>query len=138
MSVVPKSASEKAFQEKFVRKMEEYRWQAPDYLDGNKGRVTVDDLILNWRKELNRLNADQLEGVPLTDNEFGQVMAKVSQIANSFEAAKLLAMEEGKGKIDGIHRDPDPRITREQITLTVFKKAQVAGEILVTKSPGKW
>jgi type I restriction enzyme R subunit len=127
MSVVPKSASEKAFQEKFVRKMEEYRWQAPDYLDGNKGRVTVDDLILNWRKELNRLNADQLEGVPLTDNEFGQVMAKVSQIANSFEAAKLLAMEEGKGKIDGIHRDPDPRITREQITLTVFKKAQVAG-----------
>ncbi len=86
MSVVPKSASEKAFQEKFVRKMEEYQWQAPDYLDGNKGKVTVDDLILNWRKELNRLNSDQLEGVPLTDNEFDQVMAKVNQIANSFEA----------------------------------------------------
>jgi type I restriction enzyme R subunit len=127
MSVVPKSASEKAFQEKFVRKMEEYRWQAPDYLDGNKGIVTVEDLISNWRKELNRLNSDQLEGVPLTDNEFEQVMAKVNQIGNSFEAAKLLAMEEGKGKIDGIYRDSDPRITREQITLTVFKKAQVAG-----------
>lgn len=127
MSIAPKSASEKAFQEKFVRKMEEYRWQAPDYLDGNKGQVTIDDLIINWRKELNRLNSDQLEGIALTDNEFEQVMAKVSQIANSFEAAKLLAMEEGKGKIDGIYRDPDPRITREQITLTVFKKAQVGG-----------
>ncbi len=50
-------------------------------------------------------------------------MAKVNQIGNSFEAAKLLAMEEGKGKIDGIYRDSDPRITREQITLTVFKKS---------------
>ena len=127
MSVVPKSASEKAFQEKFVRKMEEYRWQAPDYLDGNKGRVTVDDLILNWRKELNRLNADQLKST-LTDNEFGQVMAKVSQIANSFEAAKLLAMEEGKGKIDGIHRDPDPVLPENKLPSQYLKSTSGRGD----------
>src|SRR5690606_18896273 len=29
--------------------------------------------------------------------------------------------------IDGIYRDPNPRLTREQITLTIFKKAQVSG-----------
>ena len=63
-----------------------------------------------------------LEGVALTDNEFQQVMAKVGQIDNSFEAAKILAMEGSMGKIDGIYRDDNPKITRKQITLTIFKK----------------
>lgn len=122
-----KDSSEKNFQERFVQGLVKYKWSAPEHLDGNLKKVTVDDLIENWRRELNRLNADQLEGVPLTDNEFKQVMGKVSQINNSFEAAKLLAIEESKGKIDGIYRDPNPRVTREQITLTIFKKAQVSG-----------
>src|SRR5690625_2660221 len=73
------------------------------------------------------MNADVLEGVLLTDNEFSQVMAKVSQIDNSYEAAKILAMEQSTGKIDGIYRDNHPDVTREQITLTIFKKAQVRG-----------
>lgn len=122
-----KSVAEKNFQERFVRELEKYRWQAPDSLDGNKRKVTVDDLIDHWREELNRINADQLEGVPLTDGEFDQVMAKVKNIDNSFEAAKLLAMEGSTGKIDGILRDPSPKITREQVTLTIFKKAEVSG-----------
>src|SRR5690625_2293560 len=122
-----KNASERRFQEKFVRKLQKYRWQAPDFLDGNKQRVTVQDLVNHWREELNRINADVLDGVPLTDNEFDQVMAKVSQINNSYEAAKILAMEQSTGKIDGIYRDPHPDVTREQITLTIFRKAQVRG-----------
>jgi type I restriction enzyme R subunit len=68
-----------------------------------------------------------LEGVELTDNEFAQVMAKVSQIDNSFEASKILAMEGSTGKIDGIYRDDNPKVTRKQITLTIFKKAEVRG-----------
>lgn len=122
-----KSVSEKNFQERFVRELEKYKWQAPDELDGNKKKLTVDDLIDHWRGELNRINADQLEGVPLTDAEFAQVLAKVKNIDNSFEAAKLLAMEGSVGKIDGIFRDQDPRVTRSQITLTIFKKAEVSG-----------
>lgn len=69
------------------------------FLDGNKQKVTVNDLINHWREELNRLNADQLEGIPLTDGEFSQVMTKVRKINNSYEAAKLLAIEDGKGKL---------------------------------------
>ena len=79
-----KDRKEKTFQESFVKEMEKYRWEAPDFLDGNKHKVTVDDLIEHWRKELNRINADQLEGVPLTDNEFRQVMEKVNKISNSY------------------------------------------------------
>lgn len=127
MSKAPKSAAEKTFQENFVKELQKYKWEAPDFLDGNQQKVTVADLIQHWRKELNRINADQLEGVELTDNEFKQVMAKVSQISNSYEAAKLLAIEESKGKIDGIYRDDNPSITRTQITLTIFKKAEVRG-----------
>lgn len=122
-----KTSSEQAFQDRFVRELEKYKWKAPDHLDGNKQRVTVNHLVENWRHELNRMNVDQLEGVPLSDAEFEQVMAKVKQIDNSFEAAKLLAMEGSTGKIDGIYRDDHPGITRQQITLTIFKKSQVHG-----------
>lgn len=127
MSIAPKNAAEKTFQENFVKELEKYKWKAPDFLNGNNQKVTVDDLITHWRSELNRINADQLEGVELTDNEFKQVMAKVNRISNSYEAAKLLAIEESKGKIDGIYRDDNPKITRKQITLTIFKKAEVRG-----------
>lgn len=122
-----KTSTERNFQERFVRELEKYKWVAPDYLDGNKQKVTVDDLINHWRSELNRINADRLEGVELTDGEFAQVMSKISQIDNSFEAAKVLAMEGSTGKIDGIYRDDNPKITRKQITLTIFKKAEVRG-----------
>lgn len=122
-----KTSSERAFQDRFVHELEKYKWKAPDHLNGNKQRVMVNHLIENWRYELNRLNVDQLEGVPLSDAEFEQVMAKVKQIDNSFEAAKLLAMEGSTGKIDGIYRDDHPGITRQQITLTIFKKSQVRG-----------
>ncbi|MDR0899415.1 MAG: HsdR family type I site-specific deoxyribonuclease [Lactobacillaceae bacterium] len=128
MSDVNKDASEKVFQENFVQELKKYKWDAPDELNGNKQKVTVADLINHWRHELNRINVDQLEGVELTDNEFKQVLAKVSQISNSYEAAKLLAIEESKGKIDGIFRDDRlPGVTRQQITLTIFKKAEVSG-----------
>lgn len=127
MSNAPKNATERVFQQNFVEELSKYKWETPDYLDGNKQKVTVEDLIHNWRQELNRLNADQLEGVPLTDMEFSQVMSKINQIANSYEAAKLLAMEGSIGKIDGIYRDANPNISRKQITLTIFKKAQVSG-----------
>ncbi|QAA23207.1 type I restriction endonuclease subunit R [Sporolactobacillus terrae] len=127
MSHAPKSAAERTFQENFVKELQKYKWEASDYLDGNKQKVTVADLVTHWRSELNRMNADQLEGVALTDNEFKQVMAKVNQINNSYEAAKILAIEESKGKIDGIYRDDNPNITRKQITLTIFKKAEVRG-----------
>src|SRR5699024_3158021 len=122
-----KSVAEKTFQDNFVKQLQKYKWKAPTFLDGNKQKVTVQNLVQHWREELNRMNADVLEGVPLTDNEFAQVKAKVSQIDNSYEAAKLLAMEQSTGKIDGIYRDSHPDITREQITLTIFKKAQVRG-----------
>lgn len=133
MSSEKKDHLEKAFQEKVVQELQKYKWEAPEELNGNTHLVTVQDLVNNWRKELNRLNVDQLENVPLTDNEFAQVMQKVNQIKNSYEAAKILAMEDSKGKIDGIYRDPNPDVTRKQITLTIFKKLKLLAETLLIR-----
>lgn len=127
MSNTPKSASERSYQERFVKELQKFKWDAVEELNGNTHQVTVQTLIDHWRSELNRLNTDELEGIPLTDNEFKQVMSKVNSIQNSYEAAKILAMEASKGKIDGIFRDPNPNITRKQITLTIFKKAEIRG-----------
>lgn len=127
MSNAPKNATEKAFQENLVNELQKYSWSAPDELNGNLHKVTVETLIENWRSELNRINKNVLEGVPLTDNEFSQVLSRVNQINNSYEAAKILAAENGKGKIDGIWRDDNPEVTKKQITLTIYRKAQVLG-----------
>ena len=51
MSNAPKNASEKAFQENFVRYLEKYKWTAPHFLNGNIKKVTVNDLIDNWRRK---------------------------------------------------------------------------------------
>ncbi len=127
MSSHDKTSAEKNFQERFVKDLTKYKWIAPDHLNGNKQKVTVDDLIINWRGELDRINACQLEGVALTDDEFKQVLTKVNQISNSFEASKILSMESSIGKIDGIYRDDNPKVIRKQVTLTIFKKAEVRG-----------
>lgn len=82
MSNTPKSASEKAFQENFVRELEKYSWEAPDELDGNKHKVTVEDLILNWRKELNRLNAEILEGL---DSEILALNTEITSLISNLE-----------------------------------------------------
>ncbi len=129
MSNEKKNASEKAYQENFVKELTKYRWEAPDNLNGNIHKVTVNTLIDNWRCELNRINADELEGVELTDNEFNSVLTKVNSLSNSFEASKLLAAENSKGKIDGIYRDDNPLVTKKQITLTIFSKPSVGGGI---------
>lgn len=70
MSNAPKNAQERVFQDNFVKELIKYKWESPDSLNGNIKKVTVKDLINNWRTELNRINADQLEGVPLSDAEF--------------------------------------------------------------------
>src|SRR5699024_12232127 len=124
-------------QNSFVQELQKYKWLAPAFLDSNKQKVTVKDLVQHWREELNRINADVLESVPLTVNEFAQVMEKVSQIDNSYEADKMLAMEQSTGKIDGIYRDTNPDVTREQITLTIFKKTPVRGGDFTYKIAGE-
>lgn len=101
-------------------------WSSPELLDGTKQKVTYQTLIDNWRHILNQQNIKELEGVNLTDEEFGQVMTRVNGLSNSYEAAALLAQENAVGKIDGIIRNANG-VTRKNVTLKIFHKAQVNG-----------
>ena len=128
-----KNLAEEAFQEATVRgltgKYDNVKsWIAPDFLDGTKHKVTYQTLIDNWRHILNQQNTKELEGHDLTDAEFQQVLSKVNTLENSYQAAKLLASENGVGKIDGIIRDNNlAGVTHDSITLRIFEKAKVNG-----------
>lgn len=128
-----KNLAEEAFQEATVRgltgKYDNVKsWTAPDFLDGTKHKVTYQTLIDNWRHILNQQNTKELERHDLTDAEFQQVLSKVNTLENSYQAVKLLASENGVGKIDGIIRDNNlAGVTHDSITLRIFEKAKVNG-----------
>lgn len=63
-----------------------------------------------------------MQGYPLTDTEFNQVKRAI-EVRTPYEAAKLLAAENGIGKVE-VERD-DAKLGT--VTLELFWKADVAG-----------
>ena len=84
--------------------------------------ATPDQLWANFRDKLNNNNYAKLQGHPLTDTEFNQVKRAI-EVPTPYEAAKLLAAENGIGKVEG-ERD-DAKLGT--VTLKLFWKADVAG-----------
>ena len=84
--------------------------------------ATPDQLWANFRDKLNNNNYAKLQGHPLTDTEFNQVKRAI-EVRTPYEAAKLLAAENGIGKVE-VERD-DARLGT--VTLELFWKADVAG-----------
>ena len=65
--------------------------------------TTPDQLWANFRDKLNNNNYAKLQGYPLTDTEFNQVKRAI-EVRTPYEAAKLLATENGIGKVE-VERD---------------------------------
>ena len=65
--------------------------------------TTPDQLWANFRDKLNNNNYAKLQGYPLTDTEFNQVKRAI-EVRTPYEAAKLLAAENGIGKVK-VERD---------------------------------
>uniref|UniRef100_UPI0022E185F6 type I restriction endonuclease subunit R, EcoR124 family n=2 Tax=Levilactobacillus brevis TaxID=1580 RepID=UPI0022E185F6 len=84
--------------------------------------ATPDQLWANFRDKLNNNNYAKLQGYPLTDTEFNQVKRAI-EVRTPYEAAKLLAAENGIGKVE-VERD-DAKLGT--VTLELFWKADVAG-----------
>lgn len=61
--------------------------------------ATPDQLWANFRDKLNNNNYAKLQGHPLTDTEFNQVKRAI-EVRTPYEAAKLLAAENGIGKVE--------------------------------------
>ena len=84
--------------------------------------ATPNQLWANFRDKLNNNNYAKLQGHPLTDTEFNQIKRAI-EVPTPYEAAKLLAAENGIGKVEG-ERD-DAKLGT--VTLKLFWKADVAG-----------
>ncbi|MCV3295975.1 MAG: type I restriction endonuclease [Oenococcus sp.] len=84
--------------------------------------ATPEQLWANLREKINNNNYAVLQGQPLTDQEFGRVQRAI-EVQTPYEAAQLLAAENGIGKIV-IERD-DAQL--DKVTLELFWKADVAG-----------
>lgn len=84
--------------------------------------TTPDQLWANFRDKLNNNNYAKLQGYPLTDTEFNQVKRAI-EVRTPYEAAKLLATENGIGKVE-VERD-DAKLGT--VTLELFWKVDVAG-----------
>lgn len=84
--------------------------------------ATPEMLWNNLRDKINNNNYAKLQGLKLTDNEFNQVKRAI-EVRSPFDGAKLLAAENGVGKVE-IQRD-DAKLGI--VTLELFWKADVAG-----------
>lgn len=84
--------------------------------------ATPDQLWANLRDKINNNNFAALHGQPLTNTEFARVQRAI-EVQTPYQGAKLLAAENGIGKIV-IERD-DAKL--DKVTLELFWKADVAG-----------
>lgn len=84
--------------------------------------ATPDKLWSNLRDKIYNNNYAKLRGIPLSDNEFQQIKRAI-EVRTPYEGAKLLAAENGIGKVE-VERD-DAKLGN--VTLELFWKADVAG-----------
>lgn len=91
-----------------------------DYLPAYSG-VTVDKLYQQWRDILNKNNAHRLEGTPLSDSEFDQVVLELNKNKTTYDAQLMLAGAGGVGAIP-LNRDDG-----SQLELEIFYGDEVAG-----------
>ena len=84
--------------------------------------ATPEKLWANLRDKINNNNFANLQGIPLTDKELNQVMRAI-EVPTPYQAAKLLAAENGEGKV-AIQRDD---AKQGKAVLELFWKSAVAG-----------
>ena len=87
---------------------------------------TESALWKNLRGHINRINVAQLDGVPLTDDEFVQIKNEFRRLTQTpFSASQWLRGEQGIAKIE-IERE---EIDKDKATLTLFSNKDIAGGI---------
>lgn len=109
--------AEDKFEQAVIQKLRAEGWE---YLSDYSG-VTVDRLYDHWRDILNQNNAQRLDGVPLTDNEFEQVKLELNQNKTPYDAQLMLAGAGGVGTLP-LNRDDG-----SQLELEIFYGDEVAG-----------
>ncbi|AIS61625.1 type I restriction endonuclease subunit R [Listeria ivanovii] len=108
---------EAKFEEALIKKLEAEGWTyRKDF-----SNVSIKKLEQHWRDILNETNAHKLNGIPLTDIEFGLVLQELQRIRTPYDAQLLLVGAGGVGSI------PVTRDDGSSLEVEIFYSDDVAG-----------
>lgn len=108
---------EAKFEEALIKKLEAEGWTyRKDF-----SNVSIKKLEQHWRDILNETNAHKLNGIPLTDIEFGLILQELQRIRTPYDAQLLLVGAGGVGSI------PVTRDDGSSLEVEIFYSDDVAG-----------
>ena len=87
--------AEDKFEKALIKKLESEGWTYRQDLSG----VSTKELENHWRKVLDEVNAHKLNGIKLSDIEFGLIMEELQRIRTPYDAQLLLVGAGGVGSI---------------------------------------
>ncbi|MDB1679833.1 MULTISPECIES: type I restriction endonuclease subunit R [Enterococcus] len=109
--------AEAKFEEALIKKLEAEGWTyRKDF-----SNVSIKKLEQHWRDVLNEINAHKLNGIPLSDIEFGLILEELRRIRTPYDAQLLLVGAGGVGSIPIIRDDSS------SLEVEIFYEDDVAG-----------
>lgn len=109
--------AEAKFEQALIKKLEGEGWTYRKDLSGVSTKVLEE----HWREVLNQTNAHKLNGVKLSDIEFGLIMQELQRIRTPYDAQLLLVGAGGMGSI------PITRDDGTNLEVEIFYEDDVAG-----------
>ena len=109
--------AEDKFEKALIKKLESEGWTYRQDLSG----VSTKELENHWRKVLDEVNAHKLNGINLSDIEFGLIMEELQRIRTPYDAQLLLVGAGGVGSI------PVTRDDGTNLEIEIFYEDDVAG-----------
>ena len=109
--------AEDKFEKALIKKLEAEGWTYRKDLSG----VSTIKIEEHWKEVLNELNAHKLNGVELSDIEFGLIKQEVQRIKTPYDAQLLLVGAGGVGSI------PITRDDGSNLEVEIFYEDDVAG-----------
>lgn len=109
--------AEAKFEAALIKKLEAEGWTYRKDLSN----TSIKTIEHHWREVLNQINAHKLNGVPLSDIEFGLILQELQRIKTPYDAQLLLIGAGGVGSI------PITRDDGSSLEVEIFYEDDVAG-----------
>ena len=109
--------AEAKFEAALIKKLEAEGWTYRKDLSN----TSIKTIEHHWREVLNQINAHKLNGIPLSDIEFGLILQELQRIKTPYDAQLLLIGAGGVGSI------PITRDDGSSLEVEIFYEDDVAG-----------
>ncbi|WP_165381417.1 type I restriction enzyme subunit R domain-containing protein [Mycoplasmopsis phocirhinis] len=134
---------EKDFQSALIEKLiTEGKWKntSQQHLPNKLNHVSEEDIWQNWRQILNQMNQNELEGYPLTDEEFEQIKTRVNsmtaKISSANEALKygIISFKRLEKRSERFGNEIQLRFFKQGIINPADNIYQIASEVSIKRA----